>query len=163
LTGAAPNSDAHPGGRLRHASQVAPTVSGPGAPCRAVATVVLAVVAAHRTGQPLPPELVALGATFDRMALTAPVYRMIALPGPGVPRGGIVAGGGASVEVELHELPVAALGELLCALPAPLAVGRVALLDSSVLGMVCAATPPGSVDISAHRSWPRYLAAHFGN
>lgn len=128
------------------------------------ATISLAVVAAHRTGQPLHPQLLALGATFDRVALTAPVYRLIALPGPGVPRGGIVAAetGGTSVEVELHELPVAALGELLCTLPAPLALGRVALTDGVVLGMVCASDPPGSVDISAHRSWPRYLAAHAG-
>ncbi len=126
------------------------------------ATVPLAVVAAHRTGQPLHPELLALGALFDRVALTAPCYRLIALPGQGVPRGGIVAApvDGASVEVELHELPVAAIGELLCALPAPLALGRIALLDGSVLGMVCASTPPGSVDISKHRSWPRYLAGH---
>lgn len=123
-------------------------------------TVALAVVAAHRVGQPLHPELVALEATFDRLALTAPAYRLIALPGPGVPRGGIVAAatGGTSVEVELHQLPVAALGTLLCGLPPPLAVGRVDLVDGSVLGMVCAAAPPGSVDISPYGSWPRYLA-----
>ncbi len=127
-------------------------------------TVSLAVVAAHRTGQPLHAQLLALGSSFVRVALTAPVYRLIALPGPGVARGGIVATavGGTSVEVELHELPVAALGELLCALPAPLALGRVELLDDAVLGMVCSSAPPGSVDISAHRSWLRYLAAPNG-
>jgi Allophanate hydrolase C-terminal domain len=114
-------------------------------------TVALAVVAAHRIGQPLHPELVALGATFDRVARTAPVYRLIALPGPGVPRGGIVAAGagGASVEVELHELPTTSLGDLLAALPAPLALGRIHLSDGEVLGMVCTVTPTGSVDISA--------------
>jgi len=124
-------------------------------------TVALAVVAAHRIGQPLHPELVALGATFDRVARTAPVYRLIALPGPGVPRGGIVAAGagGASVEVELHELPTTSLGDLLAALPAPLALGRIHLLDGEVLGMVCTVTPTGSVDISAWGSWPAYLAA----
>jgi allophanate hydrolase len=130
-------------------------------PLIAPSTVALAVVAAHRVGQPLHPELVALGATFDRVALTAPVYRLIALPGPGVSRGGIVAAGtgGTSVEVELHQLPASALGALLCALPSPLALGQVALVDGSVLGMVCTTAPPGSVDISTHRSWPRYLAA----
>jgi allophanate hydrolase len=128
------------------------------------ATVSLAVVAAHRTGQPLHSQLLALGSSFVRVALTAPVYRLIALPGPGVPRGGIVATavGGTSVEVELHELPVTALGELLCALPAPLALGRVELLDDVVLGMVCSSAPPGSLDISAHRSWLSYLAAGSG-
>ena len=124
-------------------------------------TVALAVVAAHRIGQPLHPELVALGAMFDRVALTAPVYRLIALPGPGVPRGGIVAvgTGGTSVEVELHEFPVSALGALLRALPPPLALGHVTLVDGLALGMVCTTAPPGSVDISAHRTWPRHLAA----
>ena len=131
------------------------------AECHPPAIVSLAVVAAHRTGQPLHAQLLALGSCFDRVALTAPVYRLIALPGPGVPRGGIVATavGGISVEVELHDLPVAALGELLCALPSPLALGRVELLDGVVLGMVCSSAPPGSVDISAHGSWLRYLAA----
>jgi len=130
-------------------------------PLIAPPTVALAVVAAHRVGQPLHPELAALGATFDRVALTAPAYRLIALPGAGVPRGGIVtaASGGTSVEVELHQLPASALGTLLCALPSPLALGHVALVNGSVLGMVCTMAPPGSVDISAHGSWPRYLAA----
>jgi hypothetical protein len=131
---------------------------------RTAATVRLAVVAAHRTGQPLHSQLLALGSSFDRVALTAPIYRLIALPGPGVPRGGIVATavGGTSIEVELHGLPVVALGELLCALPAPLALGQVELLDGAVLGMVCLSAPQGSVDISAHRSWLGYLAAGAG-
>jgi hypothetical protein len=119
----------------------------------------LAVVAAHRTGQPLHPELLALGARFDRVAMTEPVYRLIALPGPGVPRGGIVAtsGAGASIEVELHAIPTAALGELILALPAPLAVGRVHLVGAEAWGIVCGWTPPGATDITSCGSWPRYL------
>jgi allophanate hydrolase len=121
--------------------------------------VLLAVVAAHRTGQPLHPELTALGARFERCAHTAPVYRLVALPGPGVPRGGLVAvdDGGAAVEVELHRIPVAAIGELVCALPAPLGVGRVELVGDAVLGIVCLSRPPGALDVSAHGSWPAYL------
>ncbi|MBW0092071.1 allophanate hydrolase-related protein [Pseudonocardia oceani] len=121
----------------------------------------LAVVAAHRTGQPLHPELVALGAEFVRRALTAPVYLLVALPGPGVPRGGLVAvdDGGAAVEVELHRLPVAALGALVCTLPAPLGIGPVELVDGEALGIVCVRRPPGAVDVSAHGSWPAYLAS----
>lgn len=126
-----------------------------GAPAR----LTLAVVAAHRTGQPLHPELLALGARFDRLASTEPVYRMITLPGPGVPRGGIVAvaSGGASVEVELHDVPTAALGELIFALPAPLAVGRVRLIGAAAWGIVCGSTPAGAADITRYGSWPRYL------
>ena len=122
--------------------------------------VALAVVAAHRVGQPLHPKLVALGATFDRVTLTAPIYRLIALPGPGVPRGGIVAAGagGTSVEVELHELPTTALGASSRRCP-PLALGRIHLRDGEVLGMVCTSAPAGAVDVSAWGSWPAYLAA----
>lgn len=123
-------------------------------------SVLLAVVAAHRTGQPLHHELVALGAEYERDAMTAPVYRMIALAGAGVPRGGIVAvDRGASIGVELHRLPKSSIGALLCALPAPLAIGRVELVDGSELGIVCAAEPVNAVDITDHGSWPAYLAA----
>lgn len=121
----------------------------------------LAVVAAHRTGFPLHGELVALGARPARVTVTAPCYRLVALPGPGVARGGIVRvpDGGCAVEVELHDLPVAGLGLLLAALPAPLAIGRVELVDGSELGIVCTALPPGAVDVSEWGSWPAYLAA----
>ena len=124
-------------------------------------TVVLAVVAAHRTGQPLNSELVALGARFAGVAVTAPTYRLVALPSPGVPRGGLVAvgTGGHAIEVELHELPTAVLGELLATLPAPLALGRIQLPEGEVLGMVCANAPAEAVDVSAWGSWPAYLAA----
>jgi allophanate hydrolase len=150
MPSAAPERGAAPVASRSPTAVDAPATAAP--QHRRGATVLLAVVAAHRVGQPLHPQLLELGSCFDRVALTAPVYRL---------RGGIVAAasGGTSVEVELHELPVAALGELLCALPAPLALGRVQLLDEVVIGMVCASAPPGSVDISAHRSWLRYLAA----
>lgn len=125
------------------------------------ATVALAVVAAHRTGQPLHPELVALGARFAGVAVTAPAYRLVALPGRGVPRGGLVAvgAGGHAIEVELHAMPTARVGSLLAALPAPLALGSVRLADGDVLGMVCTNAPEEAVDVSAWGSWPAYLAA----
>ena len=95
------------------------------------------------------------------MAVTAPVYQLVALPGPGVPRGGLVAvgPGGHAIEVELHEVPTAGLGSLLASLPAPLALGRIRLVDGEVLGMVCTSAPPDAVDVSAWGSWPAYLAA----
>jgi allophanate hydrolase len=122
--------------------------------------VLVAVVAAHRRGQPLNGELLALGARFACEAVTAPVYRMIALPGTGVLRGGIVpsAGGGSAIGVELHRLPTAAVGALVLALPSWLAIGHVELEGGSALGMVCVAEPDGALDVSAHGSWPAYLA-----
>jgi hypothetical protein len=121
----------------------------------------LAVVAAHRTGQPLNPQLVALGGRYLRRVATAPLYRLLALGGGDVARGGIWWAGadGGSVEVELHELPLAGVGALVPLLPAPLAIGRVELADgSSVAGLVCAYRPQDAVDVTAYGSWPRYLA-----
>ena len=122
----------------------------------------LAVVAAHRRGLPLHSQLVALGAGYAGTAVTAPRYRLLALPGGDVERGGLWWAGthGGRVEVELHDLPLAAVGSLVLLLPSPLAVGRVQLDDgSSVAGLVCAHRPPGAVDVTTHGSWPRYLAA----
>jgi allophanate hydrolase len=123
-----------------------------------------AVVAAHRRGQPLHHELVALGARFAQACPTAPLYRLLALPGPGVPRGGLVRvdTDGASVEVEVHRLPPPGVIRLRLALPAPLEVGEVGLADgTSVAGIVCAASAlgmPGTLDVTGHGSWPAYLA-----
>jgi allophanate hydrolase len=85
----------------------------------------------------------------------------LALPGGDVARGGIWWAGaaGESVEVELHELPLTAVGALLSLLPAPLAIGRVELADgSSVCGLLCAHRPDDAVDVTHHGSWLRYLA-----
>jgi hypothetical protein len=126
--------------------------------------VLLAVVAAHRTGQPLHSELVALGARVrepgvDRAEVSA----------DGPARAGGAARGivpavcdGSAVEVELHRMPTGAVGALVCALPWPLAVGRVELEDGPTPGIVCTAMPAGAVDVSDHRSWPAYLAAAAG-
>jgi allophanate hydrolase len=126
-------------------------------------SVLVAVVAAHRRGQPLHGELLALGARFVQVGRTSDAYRLLALDGPGVPRGGLVrvASGGGSVEVELFALPVRALGELAVALPAPLAVGRLELADgTSVCGIVCESWAAATArDVTDHGSWPAYLAA----
>jgi allophanate hydrolase len=143
-------------------TQPASTDRAPGRRSPAPALLPLAVVAAHRTGQPLNPQLVALGGRYLRVTVTAPVYRLLALAGGDVARGGIWWAGpdGASVEVELHELPLAGVGALVPLLPAPLAIGRVELADGfSVSGLVCAYRPLDAVDVPAYGSWPKYLAA----
>ncbi|ALE81879.1 allophanate hydrolase-related protein [Pseudonocardia sp. HH130629-09] len=118
-----------------------------------------AVVAAHRRGQPLHHELLALGARFRAVRVTAPEYRLLALDGD-VPRGGLlrVGAGGAAIEVEVFDLPAAAPAGLV--LPAPLARGRVLLDDGDpVAGIVCTTATPGARDVTEHGSWPAYLAA----
>jgi allophanate hydrolase len=118
----------------------------------------LAVVGAHRTGQPLHPALAALGAVCRGTARTAPAYRLYDLGDrPGLVRDPE----GVSIEVELHRVGPDALGRLLLAMAPPLGLGTVELADGRrVSGFLCesyaAATAP---DITAHGSWPAYLAA----
>jgi allophanate hydrolase len=120
------------------------------------------VVGAHRRGQPLHHELVALGARGLGVVSTAPSYRMYALKTrpakPGLVR---VPGAGVAIEGELWALPTAGLGSFLAALPRPMTLGRVTLADGrDVVGFLCEPDALlGARDISEHGSWPAYLAA----
>ncbi|NEB02305.1 allophanate hydrolase [Streptomyces sp. SID13726] len=120
----------------------------------------LAVVGAHLTGQPLNPQLLALGARLDRTTTTAPVYRLHALdttpPKPGLVH---VGEGGAEIEVEVWRLPAEGLGRLLTALPRPMTLGCVELADGTrTPGFLC---EPGALanaeDITSHGSWRNFL------
>jgi allophanate hydrolase len=129
-------------------------------------TTCLAVAGAHLRGEPLHPALLALGARFVRATRTAPVYRMVALPAldhPATPpRPGLIRdpAGGEALEVELYELPVAALGTLLLTVAPPLAIGTVALADGgAVPGFVCEGYAGALPDISRYGGWRSYLAA----
>ncbi|MEU6094682.1 allophanate hydrolase [Streptomyces sp. NPDC047079] len=120
----------------------------------------LAVVGAHLSGQPLNPQLLALGARLDRTTTTAPVYRLHALsttpPKPGLVR---VGENGAAIETEVWRLPAEGLGRLLAALPRPMALGGVELADgSSVPGFLCEpAALADAEDITAYGGWRAYL------
>jgi allophanate hydrolase len=116
----------------------------------------LAVVGAHRTGQPLHPQLAALGARCQGLAGTAHAYRLYDLGDrPGLMR----TLGGESIEVELHHLTPEALGRLLVQIPAPLGLGTVELLDGSlVYGFLCESYAAAEAkDITEFGSWPAYL------
>ncbi|GAA0986161.1 allophanate hydrolase [Acrocarpospora macrocephala] len=116
----------------------------------------LAVVGAHRTGQPLHPQLAALGARCQGLAGTAPAYRLFDLGDrPGMTR----MLGGESIEVELHHLTPEALGRLLVQIPAPLGLGTIELLDGSqVYGFLCESYAAADAkDITEFGSWPAYL------
>ncbi len=125
----------------------------------------LLVVGAHRTGQPLNHELTDRGARRATTVRTAHDYRLYALatdpPKPGLVR---VSTGGAAIEGELWAVPPTALGTFLAALPAPMALGQVALADGRrVVGFTCEAEAlRGAADITAYGSWPAYLRASVG-
>ncbi|MET7473945.1 allophanate hydrolase [Streptomyces sp. NPDC005648] len=120
----------------------------------------LAVVGAHLTGQPLNPQLLALGARLDRTTTTAPLYRLHALrtdpPKPGLVH---VGEGGAEIEAEVWRLPAEGLGRFLTALPRPMALGSVELADgTSVPGFLCEPSAlTNAEDITSYGSWRTYV------
>ncbi|MFF0082934.1 allophanate hydrolase [Streptomyces canus] len=122
----------------------------------------LAVVGAHLTGQPLNPQLLALGARLDRTTTTAPVYRLHALrttpPKPGLVH---VGEGGAAIETEIWQMPAAGLGRLLSTLPRPMALGSVRLADGTdVPGFLCEPSAlTDAEDITSFGGWRSYLNA----
>ncbi|MFE4825427.1 allophanate hydrolase [Streptomyces sp. NPDC056672] len=123
----------------------------------------LAVVGAHLTGQPLNPQLLALGARLVRTTTTAPVYRLYALPTE-PPKPGLVHTGpaGAAIEAEIWELSAEALGSLTAALPRPMTLGRVELADATTVpGFLCEpAALTGAQDITEYGGWRPYADAH---
>ena len=143
------------------ATDVAPPAAAASPPPPA-ATVHLAVVGAHLSGQPLNGELTERGATLVRTCRTAPVYRLYALPGTQPPKPGLVrAAAGAPIEVEVWRMPLAAYGPFVAGVPAPLAIGTVELEDGSrVQGFLCEAhATAAALDISDFGGWRAYLAS----
>lgn len=143
------------------AAGIAALITGEPAPPPAATGIPLLVVGAHLSGQPLNHQLTTVGARLAATVTTAPSYRLHALrtspPKPGLTR---VASGGAGIEGEIWELPPAALGPFLAALPAPMTLGKVDLADgTSVTGFLCeAAALTDAPDITHHGGWRAYLA-----
>ena len=107
------------------------------------------VFGAHLRGQPLHPELLALGARWVGSVCTAPDYRMLALATtPAKPLVHAVAPGtGGPLEGEEWLLTPDALGRLLLSVPAPLGLGRVRTDDGrELVGFV---GQPGAVEDAA--------------
>ena len=123
----------------------------------------VAVCGAHLSGLPLNSQLTRLGATLVRATQTAPQYRLFALPGTVPPKPGLirVAEQGAAIAVEVWELPAAAYGHFVAAIPAPLGIGTLTLEDgSSVQGFLCEAVAvAGAPDVTHFGGWRAYLAS----
>ncbi|HXC01199.1 MAG TPA: allophanate hydrolase [Opitutaceae bacterium] len=126
-------------------------------------SVFLAVCGAHLSGLPLNPQLVHLGAKLVRATRTAPHYQLYALPGTTPPKPGLVRvkNGGASIEVEVWELPANAYGRFVAAIPAPLGIGTLALENGeSVQGFLCEAhAVEGARNITSFGGWKQFLAS----
>jgi allophanate hydrolase len=133
----------------------------------------IAVVGAHLTGEPLNHQLTLRDARFVRAAKTAPSYQLFALPGTSPPKPGLIrigAEGGVSIDLEIWELPVAQFGSFLQEVPSPLTIGMIHLSDGrAVKGFLCEeAAVQDAPNISAFGGWKAYrksqtLAAANGN
>ena len=90
-------------------------------------------------------------------------YRLYALEGTVPPKPGLVcvSADGASIAVEVWEMPMAAVGSFVAGIGAPLGLGRLELADGSwVTGFV--GEPWGltrAVDITAYGGWRAYRKA----
>jgi allophanate hydrolase len=123
----------------------------------------IVVVGAHLMGQPLNNQLTSRGGRLVAETTTSPHYRLFALstspPKPGLVR---VAADGASIAVEVWELPPAQFADFVAAVPPPLSVGQVTLTNGEVHpGFVLTATdaPAGVEDITDYGGWRSYLHA----
>jgi allophanate hydrolase len=122
----------------------------------------IAVVGAHLTGQPLNYQLTERDARFVRTAKTAPSYQLFALPGTSPPKPGLIrigGEGGVSIDLEIWELPVAQLGNFMRDVPSPLTIGMIHLSDGrAVKGFLCEeAAVQKAENISVFGGWKAYL------
>jgi len=119
------------------------------------------VCGAHMAGLALNHQLGERGGRLLARTKTAPCYRFYALPGGPPQRPGLVRGeGGAAIEVEVWELPAAAFGSFVAAIPVPLAIGKLELADGSwESGFLCEGYAlAAATDITALGGWRAYLA-----
>ena len=126
-----------------------------------VETVELAVVGAHLEGMPLHWQLVSRNAGFVKRCRTAATYRLYAMADSVPPKPALVHDEtGASIEVEIYSLDMAAFGSFVAAVPPPLAIGTVTLEDGSqVKGFVAEPRAlAGAEDITALGGWRAYIA-----
>ncbi|HMN80128.1 MAG TPA: allophanate hydrolase [Burkholderiaceae bacterium] len=142
-----------PAGAASPAATSAPTAPG---------TIRLAVVGAHLTGMPLNDQLTSRGALLVGETRTAPTYRLFALKGSVPPKPGLLrVPEGSPIVVELWDVPAAAFGSFVAAIPPPLGIGTLELIDGGrVLGFICESIAlVDATDITAYGGWRAYLSS----
>jgi allophanate hydrolase len=124
--------------------------------------VLMAVVGAHLSGQPLNWQLTQRKARLVRAVRTHADYKLYALPNTAPPKPGLVYSpgfGGQGIELEVWAMPEDTVGTFLNGIPAPLSLGTVRLEDgTSVKGFLCEpAGIEGAEDITHLGGWRAYL------
>ncbi|ANW04824.1 allophanate hydrolase [Bradyrhizobium icense] len=124
--------------------------------------ITIAVVGAHLSGMALNGELQALGGRLLEATATASDYKLYALdtvpPKPGMLR--VDAGTGSSIKLELWALSATAFGKFVAAIPPPLGIGTIRLIDGrGVKGfLVEPIAVNGARDISTFGGWRAFMA-----
>lgn len=132
--------------------------SGSGVPLND--SVEIVVCGAHLEGQPLNWQLTERGACLLQKTTSSAHYRLYALADgkrPGMVRDNA---NGACIEVEVWSMPVEHFGSFVAAIPAPLGIGKVELVDGRwASGFVCEAYGlAGARDITGTGSWRQWVA-----
>lgn len=123
----------------------------------------VAVCGAHLQGLPLNHQLRDRGGYLLQATVSAPRYRLFALPGgpplrPGMIR---VSVGGAAIEVEVWAVPAEHVGSFVAGIPAPLGIGKIELDGGAwVSGFICEGfATEKATDITQFGGWRAYLKA----
>jgi allophanate hydrolase len=122
----------------------------------------MAVVGAHLTGQPLNWQLAQRGGRLIRTCRTHPDYRFYALKGTVPPKPGLVrvpGFEGPGIEVEIWALPADTVGTFVDGVPQPLSIGTLRLEDGTLVKgfLVEPAATEDAIDITHLGGWRRYL------
>ncbi len=123
----------------------------------------VAVCGAHMSGLPLNQQLINLDGKLVQETTTSPDYKLFYLSEfkptrPGMVR---VKSGGSRIALEVWELKLEKYGALVAAIPAPLGIGRIELVDGVwVQGFLCEnyATEHAK-DISSYGGWRSFLTS----
>jgi allophanate hydrolase len=123
----------------------------------------IAVVGAHLSGMPLNWQLRQYGARLLRATTTTDSYRLFALANtqpmkPGLIR--VAPGQGASIALEIWELPIEHYGEFVALIPSPLGIGQIETVDGKqVQGFLCESQAlQGARDITIFGGWKNFLS-----
>jgi allophanate hydrolase len=122
----------------------------------------MAVVGAHLTGQPLNWQLTGRGGRLMRTCRTHPDYKFYALKGTVPPKPGLVRVPdfqGPGIEVEVWALPSDTVGSFVDGVPQPLSIGTLRLEDGTLVKgfLVEPAATEDAVEITHLGGWRNYL------
>jgi allophanate hydrolase len=141
--------------KLAETPALTPAVPPPGC-------LLMAVVGAHLTGQPLNWQLTQRGGRLVRTSKTHPGYKFYSLKNTIPPKPGLewVPGfDGPGIEVEVWALPEETVGSFVDAVPPPLCIGTLRLEDGTqVKGFLAEpAALADATDITHFGGWRKYL------